>query len=509
MLTQNQQTNQLKQSQTTTHTSLIPSTLIEILLCIIKSLIFFTISKYTGYVIAGVIMYLSVKITTKILERIFKLKLLRAPDRVFLGTSEDQKMSLCGNMHLSNFNIEKLKNKLRNAMKKNSKIGSRLIYFLWNYWWEEIPFTEARFNELVTVVEGVRSFDEVIDLQRAQINDHLDLSKQGFKCVIYPFTKFKDNSDNKSENNEGGVSIKIDHSFSDGLGITSLTYVLADNVDFDMFPKSMKSKQSQLNQSVISSIIETTKLIIYYMIDFLLLGWFKLILLFLKKRHSTIMNNNISGQTTVAKPLKMNLDHMKTLSKKHNLTINEFIIALVSMTFNKLDPKAKQLTVGIPIGNTRPSLTIEKLPLRNLISGLVFTLPLINNISESSKTVKELRGLLSSKLLTDFVAIFGSLINQFIPTSVYVKYTMRMTQDKVDLSLSNTPGPSKQLVYDDMKMLTMVPINSTGPNRIFFLVFSYTDHIYVTPMVDKAQNLDPELIKNTFSEIYEYLSKGN
>eukprot|EP00340_Litonotus_pictus_P004441 CAMPEP_0170520336 /NCGR_PEP_ID=MMETSP0209-20121228/5612_1 /TAXON_ID=665100 ORGANISM="Litonotus pictus, Strain P1" /NCGR_SAMPLE_ID=MMETSP0209 /ASSEMBLY_ACC=CAM_ASM_000301 /LENGTH=78 /DNA_ID=CAMNT_0010806565 /DNA_START=65 /DNA_END=298 /DNA_ORIENTATION=- len=78
------------------------------------------------------------------MEKIFKLRMLRALDKVFVGDDPTEIMNLSGTLHLKNLNVSEIKGIINEAFNKNTKLGSRLVYRYSNYYWEEVENTEER-----------------------------------------------------------------------------------------------------------------------------------------------------------------------------------------------------------------------------------------------------------------------------------------------------------------------------------------------------------------------------
>lgn len=288
---------------------------------------------------------------------------------------------------------------------------------------------------------------------------------------------------------------KNDHSFSDGMGMVSLLFVFSDNFTNDFFPQSMK-KKSNLS-GFWNSLLEFFK--------FMLFGWHTLYKIASLKATSKIFTKRPSGVTQIAKTLEFDLSTFKETAKKLNLTINELVLNLISCTLKKMDPESKNYTICIPIGNTKAPKSIKKTPVRNLMSGITFSMSLIDNIKEESfKVTGELKKLISTKLVTEFLTYFGIFLNELFPYRWY-KYIACQIADKVDLTVSNMPGPTKPLTYQGMELMSMVPLVSTGPNKAFVCVFSYVDKIWITAEFDKIMGPCAEEFSKILKEKYETL----
>jgi len=460
------------------------SLLLDTIVSIFKISLYILIAQYTGYLLALLVMFFLCVTYRKILmEKILKLRMLKALDKVCIGDEPSDFMILTGNVHLKNLDIEHIKNTLKDAYKKNTKLGTRLVYRYSNYYWEEAKLTEERFNKIVKVIPGKKNFDEVLEYSMEEVNHKIDLSQHGLEIHILPFTDSKD----------GAMVFKCDHSFSDGLGMITLFFTLC-NITPEHFPKCLKNKTAQ---SIVNYLIS--------MVQCILFGWGIFYRLFMNRAKSKIFNSKLSGQTLIAKPLKLDLLKFKEISKSMNLTINELALTLISATLKRFDPYTEDYSIVIPIGNTRATTSISKVPIKNLMGVINFNMSLIDDIEkEKHKVVDEMKTLLRNKVVSDFTFLLSSLTNEVLPFKLF-KAIAKEIAKKVDMTVSNMPGPSIPLFYGDMELETLLPISSVGPNKAFIVIFSYIDHLWFIPEFDKNQGQDPMLFRNTLNEIFENL----
>jgi len=461
------------------------SLLLDTIVSIFKISLYILIAQYTGYLLALLVMFFLCVTYRKILmEKILKLRMLKAFDKVFVGDNPSEFMNLVGTLHLKNFDIEYIKKTIKVAFNKNKKLGSRLIYRYSNYYWEETEFTEERFNKIVRTVPGRKDFDEAMEYAIEEVNHKLELSQNGIQIDILPFTEGKD----------GVLVFKCDHSFSDGLGMVTLLFTLCNNITPEHFPKSLKNKSAQ-----------GTLVFLYSVFQCLIFGWGILYQLMTRKAKSKIFNKKASGHSHIAKPLKLSLTKVKEVTKKLNITINEFALTLVSATLKKFDPQTEDYSIVIPIGNTRATSDISKAPIKNLMGGISFSMSLIEDIEkDKDKVLNEMKTLLRNKIVSDITFHLTSFFNEILPFKIMKSMGMDLST-KVDMTISNMPGPTKPLFYGDMELETMIPINTVGPNKAFAVLFSYKDTLWFTPEFDRNQGQDPVKFRDTLNEIFENL----
>lgn len=461
----------------------------ESIVSILKVYLFFLTSKYIGYFFAFALFCLVYVSYRKILEKAFGLRMLRAADKVFVGDRPHEQMTMVGTLVFKDFSIDKCKKRLLHSFKENGKLSSRLIYKFRNYFWEEVYPTEERFNEMVKVVEkGVKNYDEAMEFARKQTEVKLDLTKQGMIIYLIPFTE---------RTNEGAVVFVNDHCYSDGMGMVSLLFTMSDNFTEDFFPKSMKVRE---RPGIIRSFID--------LLIFLFTGWINAIKVMRLKAQSNICTKKASGLSSIAKTLVLDIHKFKEVSHKLKLTINELILNLLSAGLKRMDSKATNYTVAIPIGNTKAPKSLKKTPVRNLITGITFRLALIDDIErESDIVLSELKQFMSNRIVTIFLVYLGVFLNELFPFIIFKTIAMELST-KVDITVSNMPGPTKPLFYDGMELISMVPFTSVGPNKAFCSIFSYCNSIFITTEFDKTQGPDPEELNKHMMEIYNSLSKG-
>ena len=456
------------------------------------------------------------------LEKIYKMKILNEADKANVGDDLSEIMLLTGCVLIKDFDLERIMQLLRKVFFRNTKLRSQLRYWFLNFWWVEVDYSEDRFNELVTVDYTKKNFEEVISEARKKVNDRLDLSKQGIQVTVYSFS----DSNYKSGKSMGALVCRCDHCFSDGLGFVSLLYLMDENLSNDHFPKSIK--QIDRNFSITNKLVKFA-FVFKNLIEFIIFGWIKAIKLTIRRQHSTVFNKPHTGLASVSTPLTIPLNQIKSLSKTLGMTINELLMVIISKSLNTIDPYVNSYTLAIPIGNTAPVFSIENAPLRNSNSAITFGLPLINDLRNKGQldnVLLELRGLVTSIVIKNFLKYLAWVICETLPTYLYKRIVFDTTKKSIDFSVSNMPGPCRKLLYgkekkkcndglnenvvEDVNLLPMqvekiVPFCSSGSFRGFASVFSYLEEIIVIPIFDASQGVDPERFKDIISDVIREL----
>ncbi len=111
-------------------------------------------------------------------------RLVSTIDILFIGRKKFETMTLCGLSEITDFSVDKLTEKIKEAMKRQPNLNSKLIYFLGNYYWKKMPLTEERIGMTINVVRNIKSYEEAVEFCKKETDIPIDLNEQCFKCYI-------------------------------------------------------------------------------------------------------------------------------------------------------------------------------------------------------------------------------------------------------------------------------------------------------------------------------------
>lgn len=153
----------------------------------------------------------------------FNFEPLSKGDYGFLFLKEEEIYNICICLRFEKINKQEFTERFLNAVKFHKRLRSYRIIKFFQFWWKEIEYDKAK-NKIVFKEESQVRIDNEHDLNKfmeKEIHSFLD-PEQTFPYEII----FLNNIKNKYGS---FILLKVDHSFSDGIGILSLIMTLADN----------------------------------------------------------------------------------------------------------------------------------------------------------------------------------------------------------------------------------------------------------------------------------------
>lgn len=502
-----------------------PSLIFELFLSVNK-LMFITFVFYKFGFLLGIMLYIiTMNLYYTILSKfIVKSPMLNQSDKIFLGDKLKERISQIAVCDISDFSTEKIKERIIYGLKKVPKINSKLKYFLGNFFWKQVELSDSRLKELIEIKENLlKDINEVIEYAYTEANIPLDLHTACLKCYIIPYTD-KNNTTNINKQ-KGALVFKVDHSFSDGLGVLNYMTCLADNFSLDMLPKKNKTSNTKNIKEISNKQIKylnVINIIFLYIKNYILLNiknylkfiifeWYYTLKLLLKPSDNNIFNKkaNQMGKVRFTLPLEYDIDVLKKISRNNfnvKNTLNELVIALFSATFKKLDRESKDISIFIPIGKTKMEDSLERINKYNLNNnalGVQIKLPLIDELNNS--TINTIQSILNKQIVSQKFIAYGivSIVNfltSILPIH-YIKVGVESSAKKIDLLFSNLPGPQKTLYLNGCKIENIMPFASTGIQKGFIILYSYNGKINIMCNFDEGQNINPQEFKKCFNEV--------
>jgi hypothetical protein len=210
------------------------------------------------------------------------------------------------------------------------------------------------------------------------------------------------------------------------------------------------------------------------------------------------------------------LPRVKKITKKLGITINDYVLAIFSISIKKILDKEnltgayvlKTISTAIPINMTvKNAKHIKDVQLNNSVTPCFVNLPLITDIKDSVK----IKDILSPIVRDTGVLMAASLLNYFVTTFItYTAYTAAL-QDlatKSDFAVTNVAGPSSQIYFGGNKCLAYYPVVTIGNFTSGSIVTSYNDKIQFTVIIAKHGEVNGgRLLKIVEDEIDSNLEK--
>jgi hypothetical protein len=427
-----------------------------------------------------------------IIEKIYDIT-FSSIDQSLIGFTEDEKYNILVVLVIDDFNPEKLKELIiERGFKTLKKLRSKLIYKFYNYWWKEVSVEEA--SKRIIISKTTIREEELNKYAEIEINKHLDIFNE-IPCEFHLY-KFENSS-------KGVLFVKMDHVISDGLGIFSFISCLADNYSPQLFPEFMRQKHYKFYQRI-TDIIQFP----YY-------GIVNVLRVATAPEWPTLFRKpNVKATGTSKCSYSINYD-MKDIEKKRknmNMTFNNFIVSLVSYSINKLykkmgieDECPKWLNFVIPSGRTGIPKSIKDIELYNQSQGFLIQLPIIKDFDkESAFLSKTLTSNLRKQGLAAASQLTVRLLLEYLPLKLHNIFNL-MAMKKIDMIVSNVPGPSTHLFYGGSKVLEIIPILNSGRLKTFVPVFCYCKKFRLVVAYDTSLKREPtelvQCIQDSMEEI--------
>lgn len=466
----------------------INSDLMEIFLCSLKFYAYLRIFVNYGFLVGLIILYVYDILSKYILNKFFHLHKLCTEELFLLGFSKSERTNMiCAFFFEKNFNSIEIKDLLINkGIKMNEKLRRKIVRKYGIYFWEDVDMQTA--ERSVKIINNVfESKDDIVDYIRKEIDNHVDiLNNVPYEFQIIPY-----------KNKEGGaILFKLDHVLSDGLGIVSFTITLADNFNESLMPDILKKLKIPFHLELAAFLINLF-LFPYYSSKLLLNG-------IINKLEDTPFSSldKQSGVTSFAFTKNFDFKTLHKINKKLNITFNDLMLAIMSSAINRYvndffpDRKYsyKKLNVAIPIGVKNTPKSTSEVQMQIDILGAITVLKRIDDPLKYYDLIsKETRYTIKNHYNTSASRYLFSLCNQFLPYSIHRKMVKHVA-NTVDLSISNLPGPRREMSYCNSKLEEIIPFISMGIGKAFIIIGTYNGKVRIITNVDAALKINVEML---------------
>lgn len=416
-------------------------------------------------------------------------------DRIFCFRTEDEGYNLIGYIVFEEeYDIETMKNCIiERVIKRYRKMRSIACYKNFNFWWKELPLnTVLKMNPFEEVINTYK-FDHLSDFANYAY-DELKSRFDIYNELPYKFVFIK----SQGGNFRNLLLLKMDHIYSDGLGIIGILSGLGDNYDIKLFPGSMK--KHGLNIFQIFSIILATP---YITISMFYRNFIKLntgLTPFKFKDPS-----KKSGLPKIALSPEYNFSTYSKINKKMGITFNDLVMSVFSSAIKKYFvrfnlPVPKRISVLIPISNRPLPVDIKNLSITNDTSAGACELILIDDVIKDCKKIsnefkKNVRNFIKAKV----VKVMSDFLNVFSP--YYMTEFLYFGATKgLDITESNVALPKEKLIYAGTPVKGFYPLMTTGLTNAFFGIYSYCGTFNTMISLDQNLDIDSNKLMAIFDE---------
>lgn len=473
------------------------SFLSESFICLFKFFLTFELFFHYGLIKGLIIVYILFNAYRVLISKLFDVK-HAGLDAPFITNNKNEKYNVVLSMTFEYFEPEKMKKLIiERGIMKLSRLRSIIVYKLFSYYWKEIRNRE-KLNKMIEeafVYKEIKNEGELPGLVQEEVVENLEiLSDEKFPYEFH-LIKFKENS-------KGAVILKTDHVMSDGLGFVSFLCALADNYSPEMFPQVMRGKRKNIWVDILTILLFPINL-------------FKLSLRILFnrpekspfKRIYETKHNLHQGRTKIAISNLYPIKKVENIKKSLKMSFNDITVSVVLFALKKKFPQLKNMNFILPTGLTHVPSSLEEVELLNQSGGTFLELPLIEDFERDIKTVS--KTLYSNIKNVSFILtanLIHKLILEYLPHKLLC-LANNSSLKKVDMILSNVPGPTTPLIYAGSKVIDMLPIISTGRAKVFLPIYSYNKQFRFFVNYDESVGIDPNELINTIDEILNDLEK--
>lgn len=479
-----------------------PSFLSYTIYYIIRVSILFIFFQYLGFIYGLISTFVCFIIYKYLMKHLFKLEFTNIQDKVFINQNSLLSINICGVIYIKDFDKEEIRKTLVvNVFNRIPKMKASLVAFLADFYWntpQVSMFSKEKSDEIINkrIIDVQLDNEECLhDYMEKEVNKTLN---PFITPIEYHIIEYKNSSDDKDK--KGCVFMKVEHSFSDGLGLVSLFGIIEDEFSIDKYPRILRRK--------INKVSYYFKLLLIDMVKGLTIGLysiFKLYIDILFNKKSYIPFNEAkkknpvnSGITLLSKGLTLNLKKLKTFSKKNKTSINDLFIYSLFKSLKEHSPESKTICALIPVGISNLPNNATEVQLYNKASCYIdlFELPdsLLSNENKSFKLIDMINNVYKANILDLFNYITGEFCHYGL-----LKYFQKYTYP--EMAISNIPGHEKHVSFGKCLVTNLYAIPSCGALNAFCAATSYCDYINFQFCIEKNMNIDPDVIMNKVNRI--------
>lgn len=311
------------------------------------------------------------------------------------------------------------------------------------------------------------------------------------KLLNEPFSEYKFNVFvyvNK-DTHKSRIFFKIHHAYADGYKIIDMINKFVSN---DTFPLP-DFKRTTVNNSLYYYIIGTIMLIVLN-----IFGWIKIIFNWFVPAPD---NRNKPTDYIICKTLKLNT--LKKFTSKNNITVNDFLYALLVKTDHLYTGKERLIQTMSPINAYSMKEMNNMLPIYNNINNSYDTPSLFKNIHSMFNNYKYSAYMMLVVAYTNMITYMHKHIVSFpIP---WMKLFFNMSIDSSDYVYTNIIGPPSDKFNVKLKDIHFL-INATN-NEIIYNIISYKNNVNIICSFKEGVIQDKKLFQQCMNKAYAELTK--
>lgn len=478
------------------------NSIVELLVTLLQLMSFIAICYFYGFLIA-----LLLSIVTYVLFYLYTVKFLElyplsTSDKILLGDTFFKRQQILTQLKFNNFSAERMFEAIKERAFYNlPKLSAVLVYKYFNFYWKK---SDKPLNEIISQrikILQPMSKQEIEDYKLSELHRDLDMFECPIEFHIIPCSESKI----KDKYEEGYVFVKNDHSLTDGLGIISLMFSMGENFSPSVFPKIMFVRKDTIFDLIFNFFL------------FLIIGIpIILYLTFYVKSTCKLSTKARTNKIALTKTVTLDFIALKKRSKELKMSINEICLSSFLASIKKNRQDKEQITVEIPIGLSPVPKNISEVVLANHVFALFQKFRLLTDPLKDYNLFKEdYTSLLKQAYAAKISHIASAVLFSILPFNISKDIIVDMVHE-VDITISNLPGTTENIIVNGNKCIEALPYTTTGNINNAVVILSYGGKINTNCMYDAGQDANLQAIideyeKNMNRIIYddEYVSKFN
>lgn len=442
--------------------------------------------------IAGTCAYIVLRLTYNFcMKRFYGVYPLTKEDMTFVYNLPNEIYTCCAVMKFKSLDSSKfVSNFIEKGIKNFERLRSIRTIKNMEFWWKILSIKEATDGLVVRhITKEINTVSEINAIVSKEIHEPINVEKR----LPYELIFIKNKSDFGDY-----LIFKFDHAFSDGLGIVSLLFALADNYSLTLFPFNKKYSWAS------------------YIINLVLIPYFFLKLMlslmnFSKDKSPFKVENGKtkSCQNNLEIITDIKFEDMTKVYKKLGISFNDLVLSLISASVKKYVSESdefkscKTLSCTIPIGTRGFPKSIKELIITNKTTAISSNLTLIDDVITQSKQISNQ----FSQSIKDFGQIEVSnlivlLLTSFLP--YYVFSSVARSQGKQrDMLISNVPFAKTELVYNGDSCNQIIPYITPGGYTTFIAILTYNGKVSFLFSMADGLKIDSKILSKYFKEQLE------
>jgi hypothetical protein len=277
------------------------------------------------------------------------------------------------------------------------------------------------------------------------------------------------------ENKKYRIYFKIDHAYADGYKIIEMLMTVLKKIDKDTIFKPRNT-----------NIMDT----LYYYI----IGTCILVYMNIKLFINILIKKDIgpaTGKTSYIRCNPFKLSKIKDITKKHNITVNDFLYSLMIKTDLLYTMRKREIITCSSINISRLNNFNNMMPILNKITNSMEDTDLLNDVHTTFNYFKY-------SLYIPFTSIIVNNILNIVPLNTVNNLYNNLIQ-KIDYAYSNIIGPTHKAL-EDIHFLTLAK-----DKEIVFNIISSNDNINIICSFKEGVINDTKRFEQCIYEAYESL----